>query len=94
MNNKKKVFIYYLSNLLARGESVSVDSIRKAAKEQNLVAYLLKMYPEQMLERIGDFSELNEELANYDYTWDMDKYLLEEPINGLALLLCLIANEC
>lgn len=92
MRADEKIFAYYLANLISKGEKEPVETIAEKARTKELIPYLLKKYSKNELGESMDFSALGDLVAEYDYTLDPGKFLLEDPADGLALLLCLIVN--
>lgn len=92
MRSTEKIFIYYLADLISRGEKESVDTITSMAQSKELIPYLLKKDPKNEVGNLMDFSELGDAMAEYDYTLDPGKFLINDSDNGLAFLLCLIVN--
>lgn len=91
MLGHKKIFIYYLANLLASGKFEKTNDIKLNINKGRIVEYLFDKYPVNWVETDVLFTELNKEIKEYDF-FSIEKCGLSEDDNGLLLLLDLIVN--
>lgn len=92
MLGHKKIFIYYLANLLANGKFEKIDDIESNVNKGRIVEYLFDKYPVNWVETDALFTELKKEIKDYDFSFGIEKYGLSEDDNGLLLLLDLIVD--